>query len=127
MPVTRPDKCSKLDLPRTPAKLDTLERKQPLIVRAVDHPELPPFTMPDRFRTEIAYFMTPAGEHGAPQLGPREYWIRAEDARKWLDEFVVSVVSPLDAAAKAELELTEQQEAWLEWMVENNVQHVRVE
>ena len=28
----------------------------------VDRTEVPPFTMPARFRTDIAYFMTPAGE-----------------------------------------------------------------
>ena len=98
-----------------------------LNVHAVDRPELSPFVMPDRFRTEVAYFMTPAGEPGVPALGPREYWVRTEDARQWLEDFVVYVVSPLDAAAKAELELTEAQEAWLEWMVENRVQHIRLD
>lgn len=94
---------------------------------AVDHPELPPFAMPDRFTHEIVYFMTPAGDAGVPPLGEREYWIRAEDARGWLDELVVRIVSPLDAEAKAEIELTEEQEAWLEWLVKHGVQHVRVE
>jgi hypothetical protein len=83
--------------------------------------------MPDRFKTEIVYFMTPAGERGAPSLGPREYWIRREDARQWLEDFVVAVVSPLDAESRAEFELSEDQEAWLEWMVAHDVQHVRLE
>ncbi len=95
-------------------------------VISIDHPELPPFDMPQRFRTDIAYFMTPAGENGAPQLGPNEYWIRLEDSRRWLDDLVFYIVSPLDAAVKAEVELTDEQESWLEWMVANNVQHVRV-
>jgi len=95
-------------------------------VHSVEKPELPSFSMPDRFRTEIVYFMTPPGEHGVPPLPPDEYWIRLEDARRWLDEFVVSVVSPLDAESKAEFELTEDQEAWLEWMVKNEIQHVRL-
>ncbi len=95
---------------------------------SVDHPEVPPLTMPDRFRTEIVYFMTPAGKRTAPaELGPREYWVALEDARRWLDELVVLVVSPLDAASKAEIELSEQHESWLEWMVAHNIQHVRVE
>lgn len=87
---------------------------------------LPPFSMPARFRTDIAYFMTPAGEPGVPPLGPGEYWVRLADARQWLDELVVRVVSPLDAEAQAELELTEEQEAWLEWMVSHEIEHVRL-
>ena len=97
-------------------------------IQSVDHPELPPLEMPARFKMEIVYFMTPAGDGGAPQtLGANEYWIRREEALKWLDELVVKVVSPLDARAKAEIELTEEHEAWLTWMVENNVQHVRLD
>ena len=96
-------------------------------VYAVDKPDLPPLEMPDRFKTEVVYFMTPPGERGAPQMGPREYWIQREEARQWLDDFVVAVVSPLDAEAIAEFELSEEQEAWLEWMVANEVQHVRLE
>jgi hypothetical protein len=39
----------------------------------------------------------------------------------------VRTVSPLDSDSKAEIELTEEQEAWLEWMLTHEVQHVRVE
>jgi len=94
----------------------------------VDRPDVPPLTMSDRFRTEIVYFMTPAGDRGAPgDLGKNEYWISVDDARRWLDELVVLVVSPLDAASKAEIELSEQHEAWLEWMVRHGIQRVRLE
>ena len=98
-----------------------------MYVYSVDNPGLPPFPMPDRFRTEIVYFMTPPGDHGVPPLPPDEYWIRREDAKRWLDEFVVCVVSPLDAEVKAEIELSEDQEGWLEWMVRNEIEHVRLE
>ena len=94
----------------------------------VDRPEVPPLTMSSRFRTEIVYFMTPAGDRGAPaDLASNEYWVRREDAERWLDEFVVLVVSPLDAASKAEIALTEEHEIWLEWMVKHNIQRVRLE
>ena len=97
-------------------------------VVALDHPELPPLTLSQRFRTDIVYFMTPAGVRGAPPtLGPNEYWIAIDDSRKWLDDLVVLVVSPLDSSSKAEIGLSEEHETWLEWMVQNNVQHVRVE
>src|SRR5436190_21134831 len=98
-----------------------------MLIHAVDHPNLPPFDMPSRFKMEVVYFMTPSGDHGVPPLGPHEYWIRREEAVKWLDELVVYVVSPLDARAKAEIELTDEHEAWLNWMVENEIQHVRLD
>ena len=96
-------------------------------VYSVQKPNLPPFEMPARFRTEIAYFMTPSGETGAPELESGEYWVRAEDARRWLEEGVICVISPLDAEAQAEIELREEQEAWLEWMVAQQIEHVRLE
>jgi hypothetical protein len=83
--------------------------------------------MSERFRTQIVYFMTPANAPGVPPLAVGEYWIRRADAQQWLEDFAVSVVSPLDAEATAEIELTEEQEAWLEWLVQNDIQHVRVE
>ena len=95
-------------------------------VVAVDRPDVAPFKMPERFKLEIVYFMTPSGEHGAPTLAPGEYWIDQSEARKWLDELVVRVISPLDAASQAEIELTEEQEAWLEWLVANQVERVRL-
>ena len=94
---------------------------------SLDHPELPPLEMPARFRTEIVYFTTPPGQSGMPSLGADEYWIRAADAERCLDEMVVRVVSPLDSRSKAEIELTDYQEAWLQWLVDNQVQHVRVQ
>ena len=98
-----------------------------MFVHAVDRPDVPPHAMPDRFKTDVAYFMTPGDSPGVPALKQNEYWIRLEDSRRWLDELVVRVVSPLDAASQAEVELTEDQEAWLEWLVKNNIQHVRLE
>lgn len=92
----------------------------------LDHPDLPSLEMPARFRTEIVYFTTPSGKSGAPVMGTDEYWIRTEDAVRWLEEMVVFVVSPLDSRSRAEIELTDYQEAWLQWLVDHGVQHVRV-
>lgn len=97
-----------------------------MLIHSVDKPHLPPFEMPARFKMEIVYFMTPSGDHGAPQLGEGEYWIRREEARKWLEDLVVSIMSPLDARSKADIELTEEHEAWLQWLVDNDIQHVRL-
>ena len=96
-------------------------------VIAVGRSDLKPYPMPDRFRTDVTYFITPKDEPGVPDLAEKEYWVKLDDAKKWLDEFVVLVVSPLSAEVKAEIELTEEQEAWLEWMVANEIQHIRVD
>lgn len=97
-----------------------------LQILAVDRPDLTPFPMPDRFRHEITYFMTPGGEQGVPKLPAGEYWIRREDAQRYVDEGCVKIVSPLDSDTRAELELTEEQEAWLEWLLAERVEHVRI-
>jgi hypothetical protein len=98
-----------------------------MLVHAVGRSNIAPLKMPDRFRTDIAYFMTPAGEHGVAKLPSGEYWVRLDDARRWLDEGVVAVVSPLDSLNATEFELTDDQENWLRWMVANQIEHVRLE
>jgi len=95
-------------------------------VFAVDRPEVPPLAMPDRFRHDVTYFMTPAGEPGMPPLGKGEYWIKLAEAQLWLENLTIAVVSPLDSASKAEIELSEEQEAWLEWLIAHGIQHVRL-
>jgi hypothetical protein len=96
-------------------------------VIAVDRPELAPLEMPSRFKHDIAYFMTPSGERGAPQLAEGEYWIDPGDVRGWLDSGVLVLVSPLDSQNAAEVEITEEQEQWLEWLVAHGVERVRLE
>ena len=76
---------------------------------------------------EIVYFMTPPGERGAPaELAANEYWIDTDEARKWLDDGVVYVVSPLDAENQAEIELTEYHEAFLQWLLSHHINRVRI-
>ena len=96
-------------------------------VIAVGHPELTPLEMSARFKRDIAYFMTPPGERGVPELPAGEYWISLEDARRWLDEGVLVLVSPLDSENRAEAEISEEQERWLEWLLAHGVEHVRLE
>lgn len=96
-------------------------------VMAVGRDDVQPLEMPDRFRMEVVYFMTLPGERGAPvKMLDNEYWIDLDEAKTWLDEQVVYVVSPLDAENQAEIELTEYHEAFLQWVVDNQVQHVRI-
>ena len=98
----------------------------PVLIHAVNRPDVAPLPMPERFLHEITFFMALAGEGGVPKLPAREYWVRLTDARTFLDDGVVSIVSPLDSDTKAEIELSEEQEAWLEWMVLHNIEHVRI-
>ncbi|HUY88295.1 MAG TPA: hypothetical protein VMV10_06150 [Pirellulales bacterium] len=97
------------------------------LVYAVSQPDLPPFKMSDRFRHEIAYFMSLPGEQGAPMVAEGEYWVSEENTRRWLDEGVLSLVSPLDSENRTEVELSEEQEAWLEWMLNHKVERVRLQ
>ena len=99
----------------------------PLTVLAIDHPAAPPCAMPDRFRHDVTYFATPAGVQDAPaRLPEREYWIRAADAQRILDDGVITIVSPLDSDSRTEIEITEDQERWLEWLIAHQIQHVRL-
>ncbi len=99
----------------------------PLPVTAVNRPDVPAISMPDRFRHDVTYFATPPGVQDAPAaLAEREYWIRTDDARRILDEGVITIVSPLDSASRTEIEITEDQERWLEWLLAHEVQLVRI-
>ena len=97
-----------------------------VLVHAVDRPNTAPFPMSDRFLHEITFFMAMTGTDGIPKLPAREYWVRQADARRFLDDGVVRIVSPLDSDMQAEIELSEEQENWLEWMVRHNVEHIRL-
>ena len=98
-----------------------------LTLVAVDRPEVAPLPISPRLRTQLNYFMTPADAPGLPALGEDEFWIAAEDVSRWLDEGVISLVSPLDTANMTEVELSEEQEVLLHWLRDHGVQHIRVE
>ncbi len=94
---------------------------------AVDNPAAPPLAISARMRSQLVYFMTPADDPHVPPLDANEYWIDAQHTEQWLDEGVIEVVSPLDEEHKAVVELSEEQEAFLEWLAAHQVQHIRVQ
>ncbi|MEI8211898.1 MAG: hypothetical protein WCI02_07100 [Planctomycetota bacterium] len=98
-----------------------------LRVHAVGRPEVIPLEMPERFRLEVVYFMTPTDRPGAPILAANEYWIEPTNVETWLEEGVFSVVSPLDAETVADIELSDDQERWLEWLKQYSIDRVRIE
>jgi hypothetical protein len=91
----------------------------------LDHPNVKPLVISPRIRGQLVYFMA-APAAGAPPLGENEYWFAREEVRKWLDDGVFYLVSPLDSANMTEVELTEEQESMLNWLDTNQVEHVRV-
>ena len=98
-----------------------------VLVHAVGRPEVMPLEMPVRFRHEITYFAAEPGTAGAPaSLGEGEWWVSLEEAKRVYEDGVIRLVSPLDSSSTAELELTEDHEIWLEWMIAHEVQHIRL-
>ena len=93
---------------------------------SIDRPEVPPFPLSTRLRSQLVYFMTLADAPGVPPLGEDEYWFARDEVGKWLSEGVFYLVSPLDTENMTEVELTEEQEVFLGWLDRHGLQHVRV-
>ncbi len=98
---------------------------QPALV-PLDRPDVSPRPISPRLRTQLVYFTSPSGTSGVPHLKEDEYWFAAQEVATWLDDGVFHLVSPLDTANMTEVELTEEQEALLNWLKAQRVQHVRV-
>ena len=92
----------------------------------LDRPEVLPRAISTRLRGQLVYFAGAPGDREAPSLGENEYFFSRQDVSRWLDEGVFSLISPLDTANMTEVELTEEQEALLQWLADASVQHVRV-
>ena len=92
----------------------------------IDNPAAPPLDVSDRLRSQLVYFMTPPDEPDVPPLGPKDYWIDAEQAAEWLADGVFELVSPLDEERPTSIELSEEQEVLFEWLTAHAIQHVRV-
>ncbi len=97
-----------------------------VLVYSIDHPEISPFSMPERFRHEVAYFMdaSPVPDRAACAAG--EYWLDLAQAQIWFDDGAILLVSPLDSENQTEVELSEEQESWLEWVLAHRVNHIRL-
>jgi hypothetical protein len=89
----------------------------------LDPPSATPRTISARLRSQLNYFSSPSD---GPALGPDEFRFAPEEVAKWLEDGVFFLVSPLDSANVTEVELTEEQEDFLNWLRNQCVQHVRV-
>ena len=94
---------------------------------AVDRPELAPREISVRLRSQLVYFSLPDGATGVPKLGESEFWFDPAEVSRWVEDGVISLVSPLDTAHMTEVELSEEQESLLGWLCRENVRHVRAE
>jgi hypothetical protein len=92
----------------------------------LDRTEVPPRTLSPRLRSQLVYFASAPDAPGVPPLGEGEYFFAAAEVAKWLDDGVLYLVSPLDTDNMTEVELSEEQEALLEWLKGRGVQHARV-
>lgn len=95
-------------------------------VVAVGRPEIGPLSMPDRFRHDVAYFMSAPDSPGVPPLGADEFWIDPASAARWLDEGVLELVSPLDGRNTTEVEISSEQEEFLQWLARGGISHIRL-
>lgn len=94
---------------------------------AVDNPTAPPLDISARLRSQLVYFMTSPDAPHVPTLASNDYWIDADEAKQWLEEGVFEVVSPLDSENATTIELSDEQERLIEWLVTYQVQHIRLE
>jgi hypothetical protein len=95
-------------------------------LQAIDRPDVAPLAISGRLRGQLVYFSAAEGAPGRPALGAGEYFLPAAEVARILEDGVLELVSPLDTAHMTEVELTEEQEAMLEWLKVNGVEHVRV-
>ncbi len=96
-------------------------------VMSVDNPAAPPLDISARLRSQLVYFMTPPDAPHVPPLEANDYWIDADQAAQWSEEGVFELVSPLDSENMTTIELSEEQEIFIEWLVTHQVQHIRLQ
>lgn len=94
---------------------------------AVGRPEVKPLIISSRLRSQFIYFASPSNATGIPKLAENEFHFPLTDTRTWHEDGVIFLVSPLDTDNKTEVELTEEQEDLMAWLVKNEVEHVRIE
>ena len=93
-------------------------------VSPIGKPEIEPFEITAELRTQLQYFTT--GETRDPKK-LNEYFFPLLRTRGLLEDGVFYMVSPLDSQNQSEIEITLEQEIFLEWIVEKEVENIRVE
>lgn len=94
---------------------------------AIGRTDVKPFKISPRLRSQFVYFACPPGQQGIPKLEEGEFFFALKETEKWQDDGVIFLVSPLDTDNMTEVELTEEQEDLMDWLVKNKLEHVRLE
>ncbi len=87
----------------------------------------PELLLNSRVNAQLPYLTTHSQSSSSSSQGLCEYWFDLETVKRILDEGTFLVVSPLRAENAAEVELSEESEELLEWILANSIQHVHVE
>ena len=94
------------------------------LIHALDKPETGPYEISPTLRNQLQYFTTGEVRDGN---NPDEFFFPLERTSQLLEVGVFYVVSPLDEQHQAEIEISDEQEDLLDWLVSNGIQRVKVE
>ena len=94
---------------------------------AIGRTDVKPLKISPRLRSQFVYFACPPGQQGIPKLEEGEFFFALKETEKWQDDGVIFLVSPLDTDNMTEVELTEEQEDLMDWLVKNKLEPVRIE
>lgn len=94
---------------------------------AIDKPALEPYEVSRTLRGQLHYFTEGAGAGEWEHSGdPNAFFFPLVLTVELYEDGVFYVTSPLDDQNQAEIEITEEQEDFLDWLVSNEVEKVRV-
>ena len=97
------------------------------LVFAVDQPALEPYEISQMLRGQLHYFTEGVNSRRwNDSENPDKFFFPLERTSELLEEGVFYVTSPLDDQHQAEIEITEEQENILEWIVSHKIENVRV-
>ncbi len=97
-----------------------------ILIVPIDRADVAPRPISPRFRSQLIYFIGSPDSPEAPPLAEGELWFDSKEIDRWISDGVFYLVSPLDTANMTEVELTEEQEDFLNWLKSADVRHVRV-
>lgn len=93
---------------------------------AIGRTDVKPLKISPRLRSQFVYFACPPSQQGIPKLEEGEFFFALKETVKWQDDGVIFLVSPLDTDNMTEVELTEEQEDLMDWLVNHKLEHVRL-
>ena len=97
------------------------------LASAIDKPTVDPYEISQTLRGQLHYFTEGASARQWEHSGdPNAFFFPLELTSELYDEGVFYVTSPLDDQNQAEIEITEEQEDFLDWLISNQIEKVKV-